>query len=260
MKINWKRDKNKIGIYLIRNKVNGKVYIGQSKNIALRILGHLSALRRKNKTSANEHFISEFHHFGEASFEYEVLEYFDIENRGIMKDREMHWSLYFESTNSEKGYNLRLDSATGGMLVHQSTREKIRAAVKGENNPNYGNKWTQEQKYEASLLKKGHYQTKPELLEVVKRNSIKGCIAKMEIWKKCPDLKEKMKDALSKNRSKYKIQQEKRDGTIVKVWSTMRELLLANPEYKRHNIYAVISGKKPTIYGYKWVKVRKEDA
>lgn len=31
--------------------------------------------------------------------------------------------------------------------------------------------------------------------------------------------------------------------------------MIANPSYKRHNIYAVCSGEKPTIYGYIWKKV-----
>ena len=29
--------------------------------------------------------------------------------------------------------------------------------------------------------------------------------------------------------------------------------------YKTHNIYSVCSGVKPTMYGYKWVKILKDD-
>jgi predicted GIY-YIG superfamily endonuclease len=40
-------DKNKCGIYLIRNLINGKIYIGKSNNIYVRITSHICNLNAK---------------------------------------------------------------------------------------------------------------------------------------------------------------------------------------------------------------------
>ena len=85
----------------------------------------------------------------------------------------------------------------------------------------------------------------------------RGAIAKKIKWERDPSLMQQMVDKCNLTKIKYEIHQFSKDGTLVKVWKDILELNIAHPEYKRHNIYAVCSGEKPTMYGFKWAKVRK---
>ena len=64
-----------------------------------------------------------------------------------------------------------------------------------------------------------------------------------------------MLDKVSKQNTKYHIIQTTKNGEFVKKWETVRDILKENPTYKRHNIYAVCSGEKKSMYGFKWTKV-----
>ena len=63
----------------------------------------------------------------------------------------------------------------------------------------------------------------------------------------------------NKKISKYKIYQYTKDGELIKVWDYINDIIKENPTYKKHSIYAVCSGEKPTMYGYKWVKVLNDN-
>lgn len=55
-----------IGIYQIKNKINGKVYIGQSINIEKRLKRHLNDLRKLKHR--NQHLQNAFNKYGEKSW------------------------------------------------------------------------------------------------------------------------------------------------------------------------------------------------
>lgn len=52
-----KEDKNKSGIYVIKNKINNKVYVGKAINIYRRIKAHITSLNTKDKNE-NRHLIN----------------------------------------------------------------------------------------------------------------------------------------------------------------------------------------------------------
>ena len=69
-----------------------------------------------------------------------------------------------------------------------------------------------------------------------------------------------MKDKVSAKTSEfYFYQYDKNTGELIKIWSNVHDILKEHPEWKRHNIYAACSGEKPSIYGYKWKKVLKDE-
>ena len=253
MKVN-KNDLNKCGIYCIRNIVNQKVYIGKSKNIYTRICTHISSLRRKTKDE-NRHLINAWEKYGEDKFEYFVLEYLEI-NEELLKERELFWMKQYDSTNREKGYNLRMDSSTN-MIVHEETKKLQSLLQSGENNGNYGHKWSDKQKQAASKKFKELYSK--GLLKVNSEAGRKGTLVRVEKFKNNPELLENSVNKIRKKISKYKIYQYTKDDELVKVWDYINDIIKENPTYKKHNIYAVCSGEKPTIYGYKWVKVLNDD-
>ena len=225
-----KLHENMCGIYCIRNIINQKVYIGKSVNIRQRIWNHISNLNSKNKKSENQHLINAWWKYGKDNFEYFVLEIIDknqenIEN--IFKDKELFWMDYYNSYNRDKGYNLRRDSSTK-MIVHNETRIKYSQA--------------QFKRYED-----------PE-------QRIKTGLATSKYWKNNPEAVKIMANKVSDSVTKYLIQQYSKDGLIlIKTWNKVKDIIIENPTYKTHNIYSVCSGAKPTMYGYRWIKVLKDD-
>lgn len=86
-----------IGIYIIRNKVNNKVYIGQSVRIQERLQEH-----RTN--SSNPHLKRSIHLYGEDNFSFDILcECSESE----LDDKEKEYIAKFNSTDPEKGYNIQ---------------------------------------------------------------------------------------------------------------------------------------------------------
>lgn len=59
------------GIYMIRNKVNDKVYIGQSISIEERFCSHKRKLN--NKTHDSRHLQYAWNKYGEEAFEFEII-------------------------------------------------------------------------------------------------------------------------------------------------------------------------------------------
>lgn len=90
-----------IGIYCILNKLNGKIYIGQSVNIEKRWIHHKHSLNTHNHR--NNHLQNSWDKYGQNSFEFNILELCDKDN---LNDNEIWWINYFDSTNPKKGYNL----------------------------------------------------------------------------------------------------------------------------------------------------------
>ena len=99
-------------IYIIRNTINSKVYIGQTKvSLKLRFQNHLSAAR-----NGKDYVIGKaIRKYGEENFYIELLEECTIEE---LNEREKYWISYFNSTNNKFGYNISI----GGNVI-RTTKE-----------------------------------------------------------------------------------------------------------------------------------------
>lgn len=119
--------RNKIsGIYKIENKINHKVYIGQSKDLHERKLGHLCGLRNGNHP--NKHLQASVNKYGINNFSFTVIEKCDEDK---LNDREVYWIAKYDSMNNLKGYN-RESGGTVGKEVSESTKEMMRNHFEGE--------------------------------------------------------------------------------------------------------------------------------
>lgn len=68
---------NKVsGIYMIRNKVNHKTYVGRSHDITERLAGHIKQLI--SGKHSNSHLLDDFKKFGISNFSFEILEIVDF--------------------------------------------------------------------------------------------------------------------------------------------------------------------------------------
>ena len=92
-----------IGIYKFTNKINGKIYIGQSIDIEHRRKEHL---RYKDES----YFHRSLMKYGNNNFDFEILEECDIMQ---LDEKERYWISYYHSNNRDKGYNCT-DGGEGG--------------------------------------------------------------------------------------------------------------------------------------------------
>lgn len=97
------------GIYIIKNKLNDKVYIGQSKNIKRRWKEHRSTAFNPNSTAYNTHLHKSFRKNGLENFSFEVLE--EVKDFDELNSKENY---YINKYNSiDNGYNNIYTSRNG---------------------------------------------------------------------------------------------------------------------------------------------------
>ncbi|GJQ43785.1 MAG: hypothetical protein JETCAE03_32830 [Ignavibacteriaceae bacterium] len=85
-------------IYKITNKINNKIYIGQT-NISLkkRLIGHIKDNRKNN------YFHNAIKKYGQNNFIIEHIEY--CQNQQELNEREKYWIKHYKSNNKNFGYN-----------------------------------------------------------------------------------------------------------------------------------------------------------
>lgn len=116
----------KIGIYMIKNIINNKIYIGQSLDILGRWKAHLNCL--KNNKHVNKKLQNAWNKYGEFNFIFEIIEECLKEE---IYDKEI---FYIEKYNSYKtGYNQTLGGdGTYGFFLSEEHKNKISLSEKGK--------------------------------------------------------------------------------------------------------------------------------
>lgn len=74
MKLTQTSITNNSGIYRLLNLITGKSYIGQAKNIAVRIKSHLLSVINENKKDYNVPIHIAIRKYGQDNFSLEILE------------------------------------------------------------------------------------------------------------------------------------------------------------------------------------------
>ena len=103
------------GIYIIRNLINTKLYVGSAKDFAIRWRSHRRQLRKNIHPSS--HLQLAWNQYGESSFEFSCLE--RVANPTDLIEREQYWIDYFNSANRRRGYNL--SPTAGSQLGYRFT-------------------------------------------------------------------------------------------------------------------------------------------
>jgi group I intron endonuclease len=116
------------GIYVIINKKNNKIYIGQAQNVTKRWGEHRYSL--KNNRHQNRHLQRAWSKDGEKFFQFKILEYCDIDQ---LNEREQHYLDIYIPRNM--CYNIAQDvkASMRGLSPSEETRRKMSEANKGEN-------------------------------------------------------------------------------------------------------------------------------
>lgn len=138
----------KSGIYIIKNNLNGDLYVGSAENLNRRWYKHIWRLKR------NEHHSiilqRAFNKYGINSFIFEVLEFTEI---NCLIEREQIW---IEKLKPQ--YNVCPTAGSSKGFKHsEETKEKLRIMNLGEKNPRYGFKYPKKEK----IKKEKKYKKKP---------------------------------------------------------------------------------------------------
>lgn len=115
-----------IGIYKIENLLNGKVYIGGSKNIKRRWQQHLTRLR--NNKHKSSHLQNSFNKYGQQAFKFTTV--LECQSEKLFYFEDIYIKIY-QSIDRKFGYNLtNVDPSTGvGLNDSLETKEKLRRVV-----------------------------------------------------------------------------------------------------------------------------------
>lgn len=113
------------GIYAIKNLINNKIYIGQSIDIKRRCNTHrykLNHLKHPNK-----YLQKEWIKYGKENFIFEIIEKCDDI---LLKEKEKYWIKYYNTTNINKGYNIKIGGNGGNInyICSEETKKKLREA------------------------------------------------------------------------------------------------------------------------------------
>ena len=143
------------GIYKIQNTENGRMYIGQSKDVRSRFNSHRLELC-KNKHH-NRYLQAAWNKYGASSFEFSLVEECPLE---ILDERETYWISKLNTHND--GYNLdfggkgtrgyihtpeqrqKKSERSRGRVLSEETKNHMRkphVCTRGVNHPLYGLKW-----------------------------------------------------------------------------------------------------------------------
>lgn len=91
------------GIYKITNKINGKVYIGQSINIEQRWREHKSRYLSIDEKEYNKPLYNAIRKYGLQNFEFFIIEECSQEQ---LNEKEIYWIDSYEALDKNKGYNI----------------------------------------------------------------------------------------------------------------------------------------------------------
>lgn len=113
---------------MIKNIKNNKVYIGISNNVQARLKRHLRELKQgKHK---NEKLQNSFNKYGEENFEFNIIEYMEIE---LLEDKEKELIKQYNSVDN--GYNIEY-GGNYNKVINISTKKKQSIKRIGEKNAN----------------------------------------------------------------------------------------------------------------------------
>ncbi len=119
-------------VYILTNKLNGMMYIGQTENLERRIKHHLNAAKRVGSRNEGQPIVHAIREFGIDTFECSVLETVTAETkselRNLLDEREKFYIAKYNAT--ENGYNITIGGR--GMLGYIPT-ESARLAISKAN-------------------------------------------------------------------------------------------------------------------------------
>jgi len=112
-------------IYLVRNVVNHRVYVGQTtRTLSARSFEHNYDMQHASSTR----FHRALRKYGPDSFDWQIID--EAETEQELNEKEKYWIQFYKSFDPAHGYNLTLGGEGGAKT--QEVRDKLSAALKGK--------------------------------------------------------------------------------------------------------------------------------
>lgn len=239
-------------IYLAKNNVNGKLYVGMTtRQLKKRISEHKydSHHRLKGRKS---HFHCAINKYGFENFSFYPICEIECEDRDSLVSQlaklEQYYIALYKTSDKSVGYNLtlggegingyrysdedkaRMSLSRKGRKLSEETKRRIGEFMRSDKNPNIGKKHSEETKRKISIANKGRF--------AGKNNPMYG--------KKRPDLSERN---LNSGMEVYQI--DLTSGEVIKKWNSLREIS-RETGYVRSCIADCCYHRTQKSYGYKW--------
>jgi len=106
------------GVYQIKNRVNGKIYIGSSVNVQNRVSVHRGRLRKG--IHGNPHLQNAWNKYGEYAFEFSLLEEVSVRENAVVIEQ---W--YLDNFNPDYNVVKRAEATNLGRKFSKKVRKKI---------------------------------------------------------------------------------------------------------------------------------------
>lgn len=232
-------------IYCFTNKINGKKYIGQTKNLNKRLIGHRSRSGKDNLP-----FHNAINKYGFDNFEIEIL----IENINLQEKLDEYEKFFikkFNTGNKDFGYNIAEGGSNGSPYKYMS-EEQI-SICKEKNSKKSHEMWSN--------------RTEEEKQEIIKKiaDSNKGKIVSEEAREKISKtLKKKYKneDIVPHNKGKGKEKKpyiNKKEHEVIRYNEKTKQYklykmssLAEDDGFSQSAIRKCCKGKRQSHGGYKW--------
>jgi group I intron endonuclease len=169
-------------IYKTTNITNGKIYIGLSKK---------DKEENPEYLGSGKLLVKEISKIGRKNFKKEIL--FECQDKELLLQKEIEFIEKYNPTDRSIGYNISTGGEWGDNWTNNPRKEEIRELFRnkyqGKNNPNYGNKWTKEQKEHMSQKNKGRLigdknpAKRPEIRKILRDRKIGGLNPMAKKWK-----------------------------------------------------------------------------
>ena len=247
---------NKMIIYLIKNLINEKVYIGQTiQTLKKRIASHY---RHPNK-----HLSNAFNKYGKNNFIIEIIE--TCNNLEELNEREKYWIKFYDSTNNKKGYNI---DGGGRKNIIRIKKTKNSSKIKGR--PKVSVQQLDAKTYKIIKTYSSISEAAKELLThesyITAACQLRQAYSLGFIWKYTnidfetwiqtfEEFLKKRKGGIYRKpilNSHYKIKQLNLNDELIKIWDY--EEFKTLPKQKQQAINACCSHGYSS-YGYKWIKI-----
>lgn len=229
-----------IYIYMHKNIINNKVYIGQTNNLKNRWGNNGRGYKPKNEHSSR--FWNAIVKYGWDNFEHIILE--ECENREIANEREKYYIQLYNSYDESCGYNL----TTGG-----TDNYKIKRTLKEKGEVSQIRKEAAKEVWNREGYKEYHHQIMKPILNSEEHRNKLSQIGKERYL----DEKEKEKTRIST------IKAVGRKIICIELNQIFDSVTLANEflgkNKNANGIYSCLSGKSKTGYGYHWRYLTEEE-
>lgn len=241
------------GIYKFTNKVNGKIYIGESLNFKQRMHGHVTKSRDVNWTAV---IARAFRKYGFSNFEYEIIE--NYPHKSVTKDflieREAFYIKNLDAMNPEKGYNRcpygvntigykfseesrkKMSVARKKRVMRRESIEKQALTISGDKNWNYGKSMPEDHKKKLFDIV-----TTREITEEERQSKSIGHIK-------------------SENKPRKSIcQLDKTTGEVLHIWRSISDAIRSLGKSSPSDLVNSMKFPHKTAYGFKWRFLTEEE-